>query len=143
MDDAQLLRPAGYNERRCIARDTLGLYGCIVTVGLYKAPFQISQESIGSTVTSALRQCLFQHPVLSTIIQDGETERPKLASLSEVDLAHHVEMETMEASGQDSETALQAFLERIHNEPLVERHERPQWRVHVLPITTYETNNSF
>ena len=82
-------------------------------------------------VTLVIKKCIERHPVLSTVVQDGETERPQLARVPKMDLADH--MVVLPAYDEEDYQAkiLQTILERRHNEPFVKGNLRPQWRVYV------------
>ncbi|KAI1138452.1 alcohol acetyltransferase [Hypoxylon sp. FL0543] len=129
----QFVRHAGFSERRCIARDTLGLYGAIVTLTTYaeRVP-QIPETVIQDVFLKALNHCLQQHAVLWTVIGNAESNEPRLEEVPQLDLKKHLRTLAPEIGGEIRVT--QRLLEDIHNEPLGDRHIIPQWRLYVLPI---------
>ena len=90
-----------------------------------------------NNIIKALKKCVIEHPVLCTVIQQAETEHPQLAKLSSIDLGDHIGVPDPTLPTGDSksvESDVQDFLTRVHNEPLLDCHIRPQWRLYVLPL---------
>lgn len=117
----------GNNERRCITRDVLGLYGSIITVGTYRSQ-DLQQDLTKDPIFRALKKCLEVHTTLSTIVQDSKTEKPQLARAAKIDLEKHV---CILRPDEKNENAIQSLLERAHNEPLSDYEARPQWRLYI------------
>ncbi|THV88426.1 hypothetical protein D6D26_09962, partial [Aureobasidium pullulans] len=88
---ATLLRPAGYNERRYITRQSLGYYRTLAIGGIYTvkaSATKISQQ----TFVPALKHCVATHPLLSATIEGQDTESPSFARPETLDLHNHVEI---------------------------------------------------
>lgn len=130
---ADLNSRTGYNERRCITRDVLGLYGCIITVATYNGSLSASGELSLEDIVKALKQCITEHNVLSTAIEDAKTERPQLTRVSQMDLLAHVYIkDALDPEGNVTQR-IQPLLEQAHNEPWVDD-GLPQWRVYIAPL---------
>ncbi|KAK5712727.1 Alcohol acetyltransferase [Elasticomyces elasticus] len=126
-----VVRPAGLNERRCISRDVLGVYGTLVMCARYH---QDGDVPLRDQINKALKSCIVEHPVLRTIILDVESEATKLAQQSALNLEDHVRYLELNDTRNDGSQTLQALLEHAHNEPLDPWHLRPAWRLYVVPI---------
>ncbi|KAK0932827.1 Alcohol acetyltransferase [Friedmanniomyces endolithicus] len=136
------LRPAGLNERRCIARDVQGVYGNLILYATYRIDCALEDVALRGQIDRALRQCIVEHPVLGVVIQDVETERPQLYRPSSPLLHEHVRyLETIDTHEDDAGT-VQALLKQVHNEPFAQWHIRPAWRVHILPTTPSGTSQA-
>ena len=122
----------GFNERRCIARDTFGLYGAIVTLATYVEQESRPPEALRGVIITALRHCVRQHPVLRTVVRNAESEQPRLEELPRLHLDKHLRFCDTEMS--DNLHVTQRLLERIQNDPLNDRHILPQWRLWILPV---------
>ncbi|KAK5723901.1 Alcohol acetyltransferase [Elasticomyces elasticus] len=126
-----LVRPAGLNERRCISRDVLGVYGTLVMCARYH---QDGNAPLRDQINKALKSCIVEHPVLRTVILDVQSEAPKLAQQNALDLDDHVRYLELNDTHGDGTHTLQALLEHAHNEALDQWHLRPAWRLYVVPI---------
>ncbi|KAK4903183.1 Alcohol acetyltransferase [Elasticomyces elasticus] len=126
-----VVRPAGLNERRCISRDVLGVYGTLVMCARYH---QDGDIPLRDQINKALKSCIVEHPVLRTVILDVESEAPKLAQQSALNLDDHVRYLELNDTRGDGTHTLQALLEHAHNEPLEPWHLRSAWRLYVVPI---------
>ncbi|CAD0101108.1 unnamed protein product [Aureobasidium mustum] len=84
------LRPAGYNERRYITRQSLGYYRTLAIGDVYtlKQDREVSQQ----TFVPALKHCVAIHPLLSAVIECQDTESPAFARPKVLDLQNHVEI---------------------------------------------------
>lgn len=133
----------GLNERRCIARGTLGLYGSIVTVATYNGSKSPPPEPLVNIIVRALKHCITEHPVLCTTIPDAETEKPQLASVSLMDLRKHMRfVDNSSPSGADISNGIQPLLEQVHNEPFTHYEFLPPWRIYVVPLQASSTLSS-
>ncbi|THY42965.1 hypothetical protein D6C99_07259 [Aureobasidium pullulans] len=89
---ATLLRPAGYNERRYITRQSLGYYRTLAIGGIYTVD-QASATKISQQIfVPALKHCVATHPLLSATIEGQDTESPSFARPKTLDLHNHVEI---------------------------------------------------
>ncbi|KAK5111997.1 hypothetical protein LTR62_004531 [Meristemomyces frigidus] len=133
----EIIRSAGFNERRCIAREHMGLYGTVVTCATYSTLglSVLSSGSLRSLLTSALKQCITEQPMLSTTILDAGTEAPKLAKVPAMAVTEHLSIFDMPAADTSSELAIRNLLHKAQNEQL-ELGKRPAWRLYAqaLPI---------
>ncbi|EME48243.1 hypothetical protein DOTSEDRAFT_51453 [Dothistroma septosporum NZE10] len=132
--DMQVLRPAGLNERRCIARDVLGLYGSIVTLGTYST--SISEALSKTIIHQALKQCITQHAALCTVVQRADSENPQLARVARIDLGDHVVLLEEQATSRDYPAVAKDILETAHNHALDDYETRPQWRLFTAPLAS-------
>ncbi|KAK5705082.1 Alcohol acetyltransferase [Elasticomyces elasticus] len=128
-----VVRPAGLNERRCLSRDVLGVYGTLVMCARYH---QHGDVPLRDLINKALKSCIIEHPVLRTIILDVESEKPKLAQQTALNLNDHVLYLELNDTRGDGTHTLQALLEHAHNEPLDQWHLRPAWRLYVVPVSS-------
>ncbi|KAK5708944.1 Alcohol acetyltransferase [Elasticomyces elasticus] len=131
------------NERRCISRDVLGVYGTLVMCARYH---QDGGAPLRDQINKALKSCIVEHPVLRTVILDVESEAPKLAQQNALNLNDHICYLELNNTRGDGTQTLQALLEHAHNEPLDPWHLRPAWRLYVVPISSVapmETTTQF
>ncbi|EME86744.1 uncharacterized protein MYCFIDRAFT_206935 [Pseudocercospora fijiensis CIRAD86] len=125
-----MMRAAGLNEKRCIVRENLNLYNSVATLCTYASSGLPSREDI----VEATKACISEHAALSIVIQDADTEQPKISRAETIDVDHHIDF--LDAGGTPSE--LEAILSKSHNEPVTVHHNQPQWR---LIIATPETRS--
>ncbi|KAF2764199.1 hypothetical protein EJ03DRAFT_35204 [Teratosphaeria nubilosa] len=129
MKTHQILRPAGFAERRCIARDVLGHYGSIVLSAMY----QCTKTTNGipkDDIIKALKQCIREHSSLSVILLAAEGERPQYARVASLDLNQHLHF--LEPTGQDEE-AIKEMHDLAHHDRLPHMSKAPPWRVYIAP----------
>ncbi|KAF7187581.1 hypothetical protein HII31_10920 [Pseudocercospora fuligena] len=122
------LRAAGLNEKRCIIREDLNLYNNIVTM----CTFTSSEPPSRQEIIKAISACISEHPVLSVVIQDADTEQPKLRRVDTMDIDHHLDFLEADAtlSGQER------IFSKLHNEPEAVTRLQPQWRLVVASAKT-------
>ncbi|TIA40714.1 hypothetical protein D6C79_07382 [Aureobasidium pullulans] len=89
---ATLLRPAGYNERRYITRQSLGYYRTLAIGGIYTVDQASATKIPQQTFVPALKHCVATHPLLSATIEGQDTESPSFARPKTLDLHNHVEI---------------------------------------------------
>ncbi|KXT11742.1 hypothetical protein AC579_5027 [Pseudocercospora musae] len=126
------LRAAGLNEKRCIIREDLKLYNNIITIGTYTSSDPPSRQDI----IEALSACISEHAILSIVIQDADTEQPKLRRVDTIDIDHHLDF--LEAD--ETLSGLEGVLSKLHNEPVTVARGQPQWR---LVIASPKTGSEF
>ncbi|KAH0333682.1 hypothetical protein KCU81_g9767, partial [Aureobasidium melanogenum] len=138
-----LLRPAGYNERRYITRQSLGYYRTLAIGGIYTVKREKNDQISQQTFVPALKHCVATHPLLSAVIEGEDTEspafaRPKALNLqdhvgilsindlqggavhsSEKDLMHHVTVRTLDSKFSSVETT-------------------PPWKIVVLNLPNHD-----
>lgn len=79
-----------------------------------------------------LKECIKRHPVLSTVIRDSATEKPQLGRAIRMNLEKHLNFIDLPDQPRDASQRLKECLERIHNEPLAEFEQVPQWRAWII-----------
>lgn len=122
------IRPAGYNEKRCIIREHLRLYNNIVTIGTYTNTANLSNNDY----IKAIKHCILEHPVLSTAVRDADTETPMLVHHTPLDISKHLQVSG--PGNKTTEADLVHLLERIHNERPTDNEDEPQWKVYIFPL---------
>ncbi|EMC94690.1 hypothetical protein BAUCODRAFT_73471, partial [Baudoinia panamericana UAMH 10762] len=127
----------GLNERRCISRDVLGLYGCIVTYAVYTCTSTDTDPLRHDMVMQALARCCAEHHMLAAAIVDFEMEAPQFANPQRMDLKDHVRMLQSTESRDHGGDDFCGFLEAIHNDSLYENGVvRQPWRLYIQPFST-------
>ncbi|THW70066.1 hypothetical protein D6D19_08054 [Aureobasidium pullulans] len=86
------LRPAGYNERRYITRQSLGYYRTLAIGGIYTVDQASATVISQQTFIPVLKHCVATHPLLSATIKGQDTESPSFARPKTLDLHNHVEI---------------------------------------------------
>ncbi|KAH9828122.1 hypothetical protein Tdes44962_MAKER09469 [Teratosphaeria destructans] len=127
-----ILRPAGFAEQRCIARDVLGHYGSIVLSAMYgstKPTDGIPKHDI----IKALKQCIRVHPSLSVIVLSAVGEVPQYARVASLDLDQHLRF--LEPTGLD-EAAIKQLHGLAHRDRLPHMSKTPPWRVYIAPTAS-------
>ena len=129
----------GFNERRCIARDVLGLYGSIVVCAKYTVAVSAQGDRLPLVdIAKALRQCITEHPVLSTVVLDSETEQPRLAHVATISLDNHLFV-LAPASPGSAKIITASLLRQAQNQPQPRHGSHPPWRLYVQEV---ENNNT-
>lgn len=124
----------GLNELRCIVRDDLGLYGTIIVSAKYTIEGKHENETLRKALTRALKLCIAEHPVLSTMVLDNDTSQSQLAQMSPIAIDDHLLMLDADSilAAHDDETA--ALLKYAHNDRIPDLSTRPPWRAYVCPL---------
>ncbi|RMX84720.1 hypothetical protein D0869_04366 [Hortaea werneckii] len=124
---------ASLNELRCIVRDDLALYGTIVVSATYILEEEHEDETLRKAITRALKHCIAEHPVLSTVVVDSDTSQPQLAQMPQMAIEDHFKILDAESilATHDDETA--ALLNYAHNDRIANQTTHPPWRVYVCP----------
>ncbi|KAH8807316.1 alcohol acetyltransferase [Xylogone sp. PMI_703] len=125
------LRAASPNERRCIARESLGFYTVLMVGGIYHFSEPADTSSI-STYAYALRQCVERHPQLSSIIADTESNSPYYEFCPRLDLRNHIQLLEKSDHGNEVET-IEAILPGVLDASWPST--IPDWRIVVLPFS--------
>ncbi|KAI7222992.1 hypothetical protein KC343_g8214 [Hortaea werneckii] len=124
----------GLNELRCIVRDDLALYGTIIVSAKYTIEQRYEDETLREALTRALKHCIAEHPVLSTVVLDSDTNQPQLAQIPRMTIDDH--LTTLDAdsilAAHDDETA--ALLKYAHDDRIPDLSTRPPWRAYVCPL---------
>ncbi|KAG9596548.1 hypothetical protein KCU77_g5309, partial [Aureobasidium melanogenum] len=150
------LRPAGYNERRYITRQSLGYYRTLAIGGIYTLKQDTNEQISQQTFVPALRHCVATHPLLSAVIEGQDTESPAFSrpkslnlkdhveilsindleegatNLSEKDLMHHVTVRTLDSKFSSVETTppWKTVVFNLHNHD--ENHDQSIQRFFIL-----------
>ncbi|KAI7360680.1 hypothetical protein KC354_g8669 [Hortaea werneckii] len=124
----------GLNELRCIVRDDLALYGTIIVSVTYSLQENHEDETLRKATIRALKHCIAEHPVLSTVVVDSDTSQPQLAQMPRMAIEDHfkiLEAESILAAHDDETAALLSF---AHNDRIPNLTTRPPWRTYVCPL---------
>ncbi|TKA32341.1 hypothetical protein B0A50_01447 [Salinomyces thailandicus] len=140
MTDYEVQRPAGLNELRCIVRDTLGLYGTIAACATYTDSGASNSNLPVDDIVMALKQCVAEHPVLTTIVLDTQTDSPLLARQANMSISHHLRISSHPIS---PENAMAEVLNQVHNDPLDDLSTHPPWRLYIRMIKTSSALRTF
>ncbi|VUC38205.1 unnamed protein product [Clonostachys rosea] len=124
------LRFASPGEQRCIAREVLGLYNCVVVGAIYKLPSGFGSPIQPEAFFHPLRRCVREHPFLSVIVRDIQTDKPFYEQVPTLQLSQHVSL--LAPSDQDVTVAIQAALAPELDRPFIDG--APPWRIVVLPL---------
>ncbi|KAL9105244.1 MAG: hypothetical protein Q9227_009545 [Pyrenula ochraceoflavens] len=140
------LREPGYNELRCIARDSLGFYGPVVVAATYTIPHLPSGGDTSEYIKALcepLSVCVQEHPILSTVIHGEATKTPQFRRVQQVDLAKHVKVKILDAdtelTGLETQVKggsrfIERALEAIHSSNFDDVSEVPPWRLYIFPL---------
>ncbi|KAI7277350.1 hypothetical protein KC345_g6679 [Hortaea werneckii] len=133
---------SGLNELRCIVRDDLALYGTIIVSASYTTQHKYEDETLRKALTRALKHCIAQHPVLSTVVLDSDTSQPQLAQIPRMTIDDHLTMLDADSilTVHDDEAA--ALLKYAHNDRLPNLSTRPPWRAYVCPLKRLQERSS-
>lgn len=131
---------AGLNELRCIVRDTLGLYGTIAACATYTDSGASNSNLPVDDIVMALKQCVAEHPVLTTIVLDTQTDSPLLARQANMSISHHLRISSHPIS---PENAMAEVLNQVHNDPLDDLSTHPPWRLYIRMIKTSSALRTF
>ncbi|CAG9941737.1 unnamed protein product [Clonostachys rosea f. rosea IK726] len=124
------LRFASPGEQRCIAREVLGLYNCVVVGAIYTLPRDFGSPTQPEAFFHPLKRCAREHPFLSVIVRDIQTDKPFYEQVPTVQLSQHVSL--LAPSDQNVTAAIQAALAPELDRPFPDG--TPPWRIFVLPL---------
>jgi hypothetical protein len=86
-----------------------------------------------------LKSCIDEHPILSTVILHGDTERPVIATPRTLDLDAHLEIR--EADHDISEDkSIEKLLTEVSDEPFSSLHITPPWKVVLVSLSSAATS---
>ncbi|KAH6645773.1 alcohol acetyltransferase [Truncatella angustata] len=85
-----LMRYASPNERRVITREHLGYYRSVVVGAVYDFGSKSVDLRSPSSYFWPLTSCLDEHPFLSVVIQDSNTEKPFYDHVQKVNINDHI-----------------------------------------------------
>ena len=91
-------------------------------------------EMLRKAVTRALKHCIAEHPVLSTVVVDSDTSQPQLAQMPRMTIDDHVKILDAKSilAAHDDETA--GLLNHAHNDRILNLATRPPWRAYICPL---------
>ncbi|CAH0003623.1 unnamed protein product [Clonostachys byssicola] len=124
------LRFASPGEQRCIAREVLGLYNCVVVGAIYTLPSDFGSPTQPEACFHPLKRCVQDHPFLSVVVRDIQTDKPFYEQIPTVQLSQHVSL--LPPSDQNITAAIQAALAPELDRPFADG--IPPWRIVVLPL---------
>ncbi|KAL9080536.1 MAG: hypothetical protein Q9157_000678 [Trypethelium eluteriae] len=149
------LRKPGPNEKRCATRHDLGFYSNLVVGGIYSFEPRYAKESELQHLdlySSALIDCIRQHPYLSVAIQGIDSTDPVLVRSTRIDLRNHFralrteELKTNITSQGDEAALLQRAIEQLHNDErfmFTDVESKPAWSVDVLVLPRDERSAKY
>lgn len=87
---------------------------------------------------AALRLCIKEHPILSTVIIGGDTESPELATPKTLDLNKHIELRNSSDLPEDKQ--IERHLEAVSDDQFSSLHTTPPWKVVLAPLNPGENS---
>lgn len=81
---------------------------------------------------TALKNCVQEHPILSTVITDGATETPGFATTTILDLEKHIEIREFVDSSED--VSIEKALAQVSDEQFSSVESIPPWKVVLVPL---------
>jgi hypothetical protein len=81
---------------------------------------------------AALKFCVDEHPLLSTVILKANTESPEFATPTALDLNAHLEIR--DAGGAPEDTYIERLLAQISDEQFHSLHTTPPWKVILVSL---------
>jgi hypothetical protein len=98
-------------------------------VGAVYSALQISRGSPGEGLfVNALRRCVEDHPILSVVIVDSNTEKPSFAKLERVDLSQHIDIRDF-GSDLSEDERIEEILAEVSDEQFSSVDQIPPWKV--------------
>jgi hypothetical protein len=98
-------------------------------VGAVYSALDTSRGSPGERLfINALRRCVEDHPILSAVIVDGNTEKPSLAELERLDLSHHIDIRDFGSDLSEDERIEEIWAE-VSDEQFPSVDQIPPWKV--------------
>ncbi|KAM0719503.1 hypothetical protein Q7P37_003632 [Cladosporium fusiforme] len=133
-------RLASPNERRVIARQNIGhqrrlIIGAVYTSYTHHAAFRLEHSK--QPFLAALKFCIEEHPLLSTVILNEDTEAPEFATPKTLDLTAHLEVRDVDGSIPEDE-CIESLMAQISDEQLLPRCTTPAWKVVLVPLSPNE-----
>ena len=88
---------------------------------------------------AALKSCIDEHPILSTVILDGDTEAPVIATPRTLDLDAHLEIRKADRDISE-ENSIEKLLTETGDEQFSSLHITPPWKVVLVPLSSGVTS---
>ncbi|KKK13882.1 hypothetical protein ARAM_004233 [Aspergillus rambellii] len=132
MDKLEKLRPVGLLEKFSTARHPLGFYYNVALAASYTLPESFTLP-LKDYIYKATETLINQHPILSAIPVDEETNDPYFARLPEIDLSQQILFQKRSVSPTDidePDTELQSLLQEQH--AIGFKNPLPYWRLLIL-----------
>lgn len=120
----------GPNERRTIARESLGFYRALVIGGIYEFGESTDIKS-AFTYSHALRACVDRHPELSITVVNPETESPYYAFCPQLDLSRHIQF--LKHNDESERESIQRILPSVLDVEFPA--SLPPWKIVILPFS--------
>jgi hypothetical protein len=82
---------------------------------------------------NALKRCVEDHPVLSAVIVDGNTEKPSFAKLQRLDLSQHIDIGDFGSTLSENQR-IEEILAEVSDEQFPSVDQIPPWKVVLLAL---------
>lgn len=92
-----------------------------------------------NTYLPAVKACVDAHPILSTVIQEADSEEPMFVRPTKLDLTRHIRIQTLDETLTDEEDALKSKLSALNDEQFDHCERIPPWRVDITPLSARAT----
>ena len=89
------------------------------------------------SITKALTHCIKNHPVLSAVIVNGDTEKPSFDLLETLDLSHHIDTRDFGSDLPEGER-IEQLLSVVSDEQFSLVDEHPPWKVVLASLPTQD-----
>ncbi|KAK6003180.1 hypothetical protein QM012_001025 [Aureobasidium pullulans] len=137
------LRPAGYNERRYITRQSLGYYRTLAIGGIYTLKQDPTSQFSQQTFVPALKHCVATHPLLSAVTEGQDTECPAFARPNALDLQNHIEIYSIKDLGEAAtnlpeKDLIHLVTTRTLDSKFSSVETRPPWEIVVCALPSHE-----
>ncbi|KAH7040940.1 uncharacterized protein B0I36DRAFT_427254 [Microdochium trichocladiopsis] len=130
-----VIRKLGHLDVYHSAWHTLRHLIAVVIACRYAVPSSpgLSEQQLRTVFEHAVARTVLDHPVLRVGIIDDTSKKPIWARIPSVDLAAHMDWQTLDCtSEQDYETKLQALIDHHHDTQFTELATKPGWRMTLL-----------
>ncbi|KAK0750870.1 heterokaryon incompatibility protein-domain-containing protein [Schizothecium vesticola] len=123
----------GPNERRTISREDLGFYHAVVVSAIYEFDNDLDITD-PTSFYAPLAHCIVQHPFLSVLVMDRNTDKAYYQRAPHIDLSQHISIlpPILDITDAAKHSAIQSLLASNLDRPFT--HTIPPWRVLVTPL---------
>jgi hypothetical protein len=128
----------GPNERRCITRQDVGQQRRIIIGAIYASSAYdgtLSLKHGKQPFFAVLKNCIDEHPIMSTVILNGDTESPTFATPKTLDLNAHLEIREPNSDCPEDK-CIEKLMAQIGDEQCTSLHTTPPWKVVLVPLRT-------
>jgi hypothetical protein len=126
------LTKSGPNEQRTISREDLGFYHAVIIGAVYQFDSGLDIESPRSFL-APLKHCIDEHPFLSVLVADRQTDKSYYHRASTINLEDHITLLGRADSSEDPWLAIEAVIQSDIDRPF--SHTIPPWRIVILPVS--------